>query len=239
MTVDAPALSPARRAAHRSRRPYAVLLLLLALVALARAATEPPATAGIGPRIALFEPERLASQEQEAWEAYYYRQWPRLFWLLLQISRTQFGLSWVQAAYAAYVGTQAQVVFASKGDAGGEAQASMQRFYHFVKQPSGAAYDPEAAAAAEVRWWVVHRHRRDYPDYSALVGAMADLYATVYQVSPAAVEDAARHRVEAVAISDRWLDEDKPAGSPLLGQVRDELAAGYVALKAAIASAQP
>ncbi len=47
----------------------------------------------------------------------------------------------------------------------------------------------------------------------------------------------ARGRIRALELSDRWLDEGKPAGSSLLGQVRAELQAGYTALKAALLQA--
>jgi hypothetical protein len=220
--------------ARGGRRRQGWLIVLAGLLALGWVVTAPPAAPAGGRAITAFSPETLAALEQEAWEAYYYRQWPRLFWLLLQVNRTQFGLSWAQAVYGSYLATQAQVVFARQGDEGGVAQDYMRRFYALVREPAGARYDAERAAAVELEWWVVHRHRRDYPDYSALVRAMTALYAEVYQAPPATVAEAARYRVAAVEVSDRWLDEDKPAGSPLLRQVRQELFQGYAALKRAI-----
>jgi hypothetical protein len=226
--------------ARRQPRRWPVWLVLLGGAALlVWALVVPPAPPSVGARLTAFEPERLATLEQEAWEAYYYRQWPRLFWLLLQIMRTQFGLSWAQAAYAAVLNTQAQLAFARQGDAGGEAEATMRRFYALVREPIGGAYDVDRVAAAEVRWWVIHRHRQEYPDSSALTQAIADLYAELYSVPAASVEEAAHGRVRAMELSDRWIAEGQQAGSPLLQQVRAELLTGYRDLKAALTNPAP
>lgn len=219
-----------------ARRYWGWLMALGGLVALLWLVLAPP-PAPPGTRLAAFEPARLAAQEQAAWEAYYQRQWPRLFWLMLQVMRDQFGLSWAQAIYAAALNTQAQLIFARQGDQDGAAEAAMRRFYALVREPLGANYDVDRAAAAEVRWWVVHRRRHEYPDTSALVAAMATLYQEVYGLPAERVQAAAEGRVRAVAASDRWLDQRQPAGSPLLTDVRDELHAGYAALKQALTDA--
>lgn len=223
-----------RRPLRRRGRWRAALATLARLVWVLLA----PPPAG-GARLSAFSPEHLATLEQTAWEAYYYRQWPRLFWLMLQVMRDQFGLSWVQALYAAYLNTQAQLIFARQGDQGGAAEVNMRRFYALVRAPLGANYDAGRAAAAELRWWVVHRRRHDYPDSSELVRAMAALYAAVYGLPEAEVEAAARGRVRAVEVSDQWLDQQQPAGSPLLRQVRAELLTGYTALKEALQRRRP
>jgi hypothetical protein len=220
--------------ARGGRRGLRWLLVLAAVAALAWAALAPPPAPDGGSRLSAFAPETLASLEQAAWEAYYYRQWPRLFWLLLQIMRTQFGLSWAQSVYGAYLNTRAQVVFARQGDLGGEAQEYMRQFYALVREPLGATYDVDRAAAAELNWWVVHRRRHEYADYTELVAAMAALYQEVYGVPADKLQAAALGRVRAVDASDQWLDQQMPPGSPLLTQVREELFDGYTELKSAI-----
>jgi hypothetical protein len=117
------------------RRGLRWLVVLAAAAALAWAALAPPPAPTGGSRLSAFSPATLASLEQEAWEAYYYRQWPRLFWLMLQVMRTQFGLSWAQSVYGAYLNTRAQLVFARQGDLGGEAQEYMRQFYALVREP--------------------------------------------------------------------------------------------------------
>ncbi len=210
-------------------------LLGLALLGLGvRYATLPPANAGRA--LTDFSPERLGAQEQQLWEAYYYRQWPRLLGLLIQVSREQFGLSPAQALYAASVGTLAQIDWARNGASTGAAEAYMRDFYAYVKGPTGGQYDPARAAAKELRWWAVHRDAAHHTAGSAaLEDAFTDLYVELYQRSPEAVRPAARVRAQAVALSDQWLDAGMPSDSPLLGQIREELIASYRALHQAVA----
>jgi hypothetical protein len=231
-TMTTPTEERPTRATARWRPRLVIGGLLAALLVWAIVA--PPAPPAAGTRLVAFQPTTLGRLEQEAWEAYYYRQWPRLFWLMLQVMRTQFGLSWAQAVHGAALNTRAQLVFAQRGDANGEAEALMRAFYALVREPLGATYDADRAAAAEIRWWVVHRRRHEYPDYGELVRAMAGLYSEVYGLPAERVQQAARHRVRAVELSDAWLDAGKPPGSPLLSEVRDELTTGYAALGAAV-----
>ena len=228
------------RSAASARRPLSrrrvALLVGLGLLALgAVVAVLPPANAGRAQ--ADFDPDQLGAQEQALWEAYYYRQWPRLFLLLVQVTREQFGLSFAQSLYAAYLGTRAQYEAVKYGPGAGQAEASMREFYAYVKGPTGGRYNSERAAAKEIRWWVVHReagHRTG--EGTALEDAFADLYVELYQAPDAAVRPAAHARARAVALSDRWLDEGKPPDSPLLGEIRAELIDSYRALHQAVAA---
>ncbi len=215
-----------------SRRTVALVLLALLVVGL-RVVTVPPANAGRAQME--FDPARLGAQEQEMWEAYYYRQWPRLFSLLIQVTREQFGLSLAQSLYAAYLGTQAQRDAVKNGPAAGGAEAYMRDFYAYVKEPTGGRYDPARAAAKEIRWWVVHReagHRTD--ESTELEDAFTELYVELYQRPADQMRPAARARARAVEISDRWLDEGQPQNSPLLVEIRTELIASYTALHQAL-----
>lgn len=226
----------AARSDVRRRRAIVVLVAGLLLVGVALA-VRPAAQPDERPGLERFSPDEMAALEQEAWQAYYERRWPTLFQLLFRVTRDQFGLSAWQSIYPTYFGTRAQVVFARQGDAGGEAEAYMRSFYEIVRQPSGGRYDPERAAAAELRWWVVHRNRASYPDTRALTEALAGLYAEVYQVPAETVRPAAQHRADAMDISDRWVREGKDPASPLLAEIRAELLESYRALKAALTGA--
>jgi hypothetical protein len=179
-------------------------------------------------------PEVLADREQRAWQAYYERRWARLAGLLFQITRDQFGLPIWQVPYAAYLATRAQAIFARRGSAGGSAEAYMRRFYRLVRRSSGGRYDPRRAAAAELRWWIVHRKRAEFPDTAALVDVLAQLYVELYGIGEAAARPPAHHRAEAMELSDRWVRDGLDPKSPLLRQVRDELLLSYRALRAAL-----
>ena len=160
--------------------------------------------------------------------------WPTLFDLLLRLTRGQFGLSLPKAVYASYVATQAQVVFARQGDRDGLAEDYMRRFYEYVREPVGGRYDPRRAAELEVRWWIVHRQRDQYPDHSALAEALAQTYAEVYQVPPDRVLAAGEARAAAMDLSDRWNREGKDPSSPLLEEIAELLTVSYRALSDAV-----
>src|SRR5688500_12802773 len=108
------------RSGPSTRRLLALLALVVLAVAVRMLTAAPP---NAGRAQVDFDPQRLGAQEQEMWEAYYYRQWPRLFSVLLQVTREQFGLSIAQALYAAYLGTMAQRDAVKNGPGAGGAEA--------------------------------------------------------------------------------------------------------------------
>jgi hypothetical protein len=222
------------------RRRWTVLLsvgaLLLLTAVAVRAATTLPQRIGDTPALEDFQPERVGAIEQQAWEAYYNREWPRLFTLMLDLIQGQFGLSPAQTVEAAKLGTRAQVVFAERGADDGQAEDLMRQFYALVREPAGGEYDPARAAQLEVGWWVVHRQRERYSDDSALIAALAALYAEVYRLPVEDARPAAEHRARAMAASDRWVDEGRVRNSPLLTIARDELVSCYTALHSALAT---
>jgi hypothetical protein len=192
-------------------------------------ATAPSQVAGRRP-LEAFDPVATGRLEQKGWAAYYWRDWPQLFDLLLRLSRGQFGLSLPQALYVSYIGTQAQIAWARQGAADGLAEEYMRRYYEFVREPTGGRYDPRRAAELEVRWWAVHRQRDQSPDHSALTAALAATYAEVYQQPAERMVDAAEARAAAMDLSDQWIREGKDPASPLLPQISDLLVASYQAL---------
>jgi hypothetical protein len=211
----------------------AALLLVGSSVVVRAATTAPPRTNDV-PALESFDPVRVATVEQEAWAAYYYREWARLLQLMLEMIQGQFGLSPAQSLEAAYFTTQAQVVWADRGASGGEAEDLMRQFYALVRAPAGGRYDVDRAAALEINWWAVHRNRDQYPDSTALAQALADLYAEVYRLPIEAALPAGEHRARAMDLSDQWIREGKARDSPLLTGVRAELVDSYQALHAAL-----
>jgi hypothetical protein len=212
----------------------AVGLLLGVSSVVVRAATTAPSRGDDVPALESFDPARVGRVEQEAWAAYYYREWARLLQLMLEMIQGQFGLSPAQSLEAAYFATQAQVVWADRGASGGEAEDLMRQFYALVREPAGGRYDADRAAALEVNWWAVHRNRDQYPDSSALARALADLYAEVYRLPVEAALPAGEHRARAMDLSDQWNREGKVRDSALLGMVRTELVESYQALHDAL-----
>ena len=81
---------------------------------------------------------------------------------------------------------------------------------------------------------VVHRQIFNQRENQPLIDALADSYATTYQVPRERVQEAAYHRAEAMQYSDRWVHEGKVSGSPLIPQMQAELDKSYSALRAAV-----
>jgi len=240
MVTDGQALAPARPAGRRWLRWLGIVLgsvvgvLILAIVGYS-VATAPKAVPGRSP-LTSFDPEYVGRVEQRAWAAYYLRQWPTLFDLMLRMTRSAFGMSLHQAVYAAYLNTDAQIIWARQGAQDGRAEARMREFYAYVKEPTGGRYDVDRAAKLEVNWWAVHRNRDQYPDHSALAKALADTYAEVYQLPADRLLPAGEARAAAMDLSDQWNREGKDPDSPLLGQISDLLVESYRSLSEVVAT---
>ena len=117
------------------------------------------------------------------------------------------------------------------------AREQMRRFYALVVRATGALdVDPVRAAELEVEWWRLHReHQYDQgTEERALVQALVDLYSYVYTADPDAMRPAAQARVDAMDLSDRWVEAGCDLADPLLQQEREKLVASYTALRAAV-----
>ncbi len=89
------------------------------------------------------------------------------------------------------------------------ARELMRRFYLLVARDSDdLRIDPKRASELEVEWWRLHRAHQHDPGVpgSELEQSLVDLYAYVYGAEPAAVRPAAAARVEAMDLSDAWVE---------------------------------
>jgi hypothetical protein len=182
-----------------------------------------------------FEPARVAFFEKENWAAYYQKQWGKLLRVSVAMVRETFGLSPAQALWGAYLVARAEIAAAPFPDNDiPTAEAYMRRFYALLKRAHGERFDVAEAARLEVNWWVVHRQLFGQAENTPLVEALTALYSAVYGVAPARVRAAAQLRAEAMLYSDRWVNEGRTPGSPLLAQVEEALGRSYTALRAAV-----
>lgn len=182
-----------------------------------------------------FDPRKVAYLEKEAWVAYYQKRWLRLLQVLIELVETTFGLSFVQALWAGYLNTRAQLAFAPfPNNNVPRAEEYMRRFYAYVKNIHRENFDERETAHLEVNWWVVHRQLFGQTENQALVDAVADLYASAYQVARAQVYPAAYHRAQAMIYSDAWVKSERASDSPLLKQEEEELFNSYAALRQAV-----
>jgi hypothetical protein len=182
-------------------------------------------------------PRKLAHYEKENYVAYYEKDWLKLLRMSVGMVKELFGLSWLQAIYVAYLMARAEIAFAPfPNNDIPLAEAYVRRFYRFIKNLHGEEFDVERATKLEVNWWSIHRKLFGNPENQELVAALTSLYEEVYGAESGKFKEAAYQRAMGMLYSDLWVNEGKPAGSPLLTQEEEALYQGYRALKEAINS---
>ena len=182
-----------------------------------------------------FDPRRVAHYEKENYVAYYQKDWLKLFRVSIAMVKEAFALSWLQAAYAAYLVARAEMAAAPFPDNDiPRAESYMRRFYRFIREVHSEDFDPQQAARLDVNWWVIHRRLFGNPENQELVDALARLYEQVYGAESGKFKEAAYQRAMGMLYSDRWVNAGKPPDSPLLVQEEEALFLGYKALKEAI-----
>ena len=181
-------------------------------------------------------PARLARYEKDNYVAYYQKDWLTLLRVSVGLVKESFGLSWVQAAYGAYLVARAEIAFAPfpENDLP-RAVAYITRFYRYIKGVHHVDFDPTHVAQLELNWWSVHRKCFGNAENGELVEALKALYAEAYGIEPAKVHEAARLRAAGMLYSDLWVNAGKQPGSLLLVQEEEALLQSYTALKAALA----
>ncbi|MGA7193310.1 MAG: hypothetical protein WBW94_06730 [Anaerolineales bacterium] len=182
-----------------------------------------------------FDPRRLAHYEKENYVAYYQKDWIKLLRVSVGLVKESFGLSWLQAIYAAYLVARAEIAFAPfpENDIP-KAEVYMRRFYQCIKNIHREEFDVTRAAKLEVNWWIVHRKLFGNSENQELIETLKNLYAAAYGVESAKVEEAASLRAKGMLYSDLWVNAGKLKDSPLLVQEEEALYNSYAALKKAI-----
>jgi hypothetical protein len=185
-----------------------------------------------------FDPVEVGRLEAAAWIAYYRRRWPTLLLLSLRLVHQAFRMDWPRTLHGAWLVLRANQLWAPhpRNDPDG-ARRCMRRFYALLRLAHGGPADPARAAVLEVDWWGAHRASQQQPGSGAapaVITALARLYAYLYGVDEAAVRPAAQQRAAAMALSDEWVAQGCPPGSPLLGEERAALVRSYAALLAAV-----
>lgn len=196
---------------------------------------------GVSP-MRTFDPVVLGRAETAAWAGYYRREWGRVLRAFLTLVGEGFGLRGLPLLRGAWLVLRANRAWSPYPDNDpARAQALMERFYALVGRRHGTPVDPGRAAELEVAWWRVHRElqhgageigREAY--VAPLAAALQELYAYVYAVDPAAVEQAARWRAEAMDVSDRWVRAGARADDVALAREEELLVSAYASLRAAV-----
>lgn len=198
------------------------------------------------PNCATFSADRVAYLERAGWEAYYDRDWPRVLTLMVQMNRTQFCMSWLDAGLAALDIVHAAAAFAPVDNDIAAATQHLARFYARARTSAGLQTDAATLAALEMDYWIVHRElavaRKAAPghagDIEPMVDALAKLHAALFAVPDAAIRRSAVARAQAATTVDRitgGYSEDVAADWLLIEQ---ELRAAYRAVIATPAAAK-
>jgi hypothetical protein len=203
---------PAPDRSAPDRRLRVLLVALAAMVLVTGAAYYGLAVhAPAGPRsLRVFDADRMADLETRMWQAYYRKEKLRLFSLLVTMLHEQCHYPWSRALAAGFRLARAAARF---GDLRPAEVAGydvvlpdLAQGFALARDWTGAGFDPQAVARAELGWWAARR----LPDRSSAenVGErIADLYALFYETPRPRVREAALLRAQAAALRDRGGDQ--------------------------------
>ena len=161
------------------------------------------------PRLEI-DPGRIAYYEKAGWKAYYDRNWPRAFWLLVQLNRVEFHMAWPQALSAALDTVRASIAFVplDRSDVP-KATAYIEKFYAKAGHSLGQNADAAALARLEMDYWVVHRRlaiaRAKNPgdgDLEPMVVSLANLHAALFGSTAERMRASAELRAKAAEVVD-------------------------------------
>jgi hypothetical protein len=181
----------------------------------------------------VFDPVAVGQRECDAWTAYYRHEWLAFLRAAVGMVQAGFGMGRRATIAGAWHVLRANQAWAPYPDNDPDAaRECMRRFYALVRAFGHSGIDPNEACVLEVEWWRVHREHQHDADISSeqLTNTLNALYAYVYDAAPELTRPAAALRVEAMDLSDRWVEGGCDLADPLLSQERRALVASYSAL---------
>ena len=149
------------------------------------------------------DPAKAAEAENNMWKAYYSRDLIVLRVELVDLLRSQFDLSYVEALDIGEDITRAAMTFTTTGDDYRRTVLpDLIYAYTKLKYKLVADFDPIEAASAELNWWVARR--TPGKDSAEEVGKLiAHLYAVVFGGNQSMFERAGMLRAQAATLRDR------------------------------------
>jgi hypothetical protein len=124
-----------------------------------------------------FDPVEMAQLETAMWRDYYEKHYPRLFYHLYELSRTQFGFALLDSFRIALSAAQAAKTFQPTRSRR-EADAALPSLltYDALLQPAApVAFDVQETARLELDWWWARRERIGPKDYGRAVAEVTAL----------------------------------------------------------------
>jgi hypothetical protein len=162
-------------------------------------------TTSHGLDLSRLNPNLIAYYEKAGWEAYYDREWPRAFGLMVQLIETQFQVPFPRSLLAALHVIRASIAFAPRDHNLDATRQHLERFYRIAARANGGAFDPRRAAELELRYWVIHRELAEAPELGKrpLVQSLAELHVALFGHTPAELWASAESRAAATQMVDR------------------------------------
>ena len=157
-----------------------------------------------------FHPERVAYYEATGWQAYDDHRWLGAFWLMVRLNREEFRMPLPSALAAAVDIVRASIAFAPVDADVPKAARYVRRYYEKARRSAGFQAEAVGVAELEMKYWLVHRQlaverikQPDLDNTAPMVGALEDLHAALFDVSPQAARPSAELRALAVKTVDR------------------------------------
>jgi len=149
-----------------------------------------------------FDPDKVAHAETEMWQAYYAGNKTRLAANLVSLFRNQFGLSLPGVTRVGRLYAEAAMKFrGAQGSYDRIVLPDLIQAYAVLKRASDGSFDAEAAARAELAWWVARRTRGQ--NSAEQVGRkIAELYIVLYGHDDASLQTSGLLRAKAAALRD-------------------------------------
>lgn len=149
-----------------------------------------------------FDAVEVAQAETRMWQAYYTDDKTALALELVAFMRNRYGLSLLEAKNAGEALAYASMKFRKASDDYEDAAlGDLIEAYRVIQKGTGAPFDPEEAARAELAWWVARR--TPGANSTEQVGAkIAALYQVLNGGEHPAFDEAGRLRAEAAGLRD-------------------------------------
>jgi hypothetical protein len=157
-----------------------------------------------------FNPQKVAYYEKTGWEAYYARDWPRAFRLMVALNREEFHMPLLTALAAAMDIVRASRAFAPVDNDVPKATQYLRGFYEKARQTADLRTEAANLAELEMNYWIVHRNlameRMQHPDIEnigPMVESLSNLHAALFGVSSETAHRSAELRALAAKAVDR------------------------------------
>jgi hypothetical protein len=150
-----------------------------------------------------FNPNVIAELDTKMWRSYYEKQPVKMFFQFAGLLRNQFHAPFCRSNIMAYYASKAAFVF-KKGRNRQDYEKALpylETYYIQLHRISKEDFNIKQAAATELEWWIVHRHRKQYT-YNDLQVALQKNIASVFSMPDTAFKQYAYYRTIAMQIRD-------------------------------------